>query len=377
MKMVKLASEEIEEKTERLVRLCSDESLGGVLINSQSNFSWLSAGGTNGVDRSREAGVSTLFVRRDGRRFILASKIEMARMLTEEVSGKSYEPVEFPWEQEKANSALVVELAKSLTSDGLPFGSDLPFAGTQLVEGAIARARYKLTAPEVDRFKALGRDAGEAIGRMARSVGPGLSENEVAHRANDALAAIGAHAVVTLVAADERLARFRHPVPTDLEWRKVLMIVVCARRGGLIASLTRIVSAGPTPEEMRQRTRATATVNTHLFAATRPGVSGSDLYSVAARAYRDAGFAGEEQLHHQGGATGYRTRDWVAHPKSAERVQENQAFAWNPSITGTKVEETCITSAQGVEIITATAGWPSISVSVDGHEYLLPDVLSL
>ena len=98
---------------------------------------------------------------------------------------------------------------------------------------------------------------------------------------------------------------------------------------------------------------------------------------MAAGAYRKEGFAGEERLHHQGGATGYRTRDWVAHPGSSEQVQLQQAFAWNPSMTGSKIEETCITFSDGIEIITATPGWPSIPVEVEGRTYFLPDVLSL
>jgi antitoxin VapB len=113
-----------------------------------------------------------------------------------------------------------------------------------------------------------------------------------------------------------------------------------------------------------------------LLAATKPDATGTDLYEVAARAYRDAGFPGEEHLHHQGGATGYRTRDWVAHPAGAERVQDGQAFAWNPSITGSKIEETCIASQEGIEIITTTQDWPAIASEAD-VEYLLPDVLSL
>jgi len=372
-----LAPREMEEKIERLLALCAAEGLAGVLINSQPNFSWLTCGGTNGVDGSREAGVSTLFVRSDGRRFMLASRIEMARILTEEVNGQGYEPIEFPWEEEKGNATLVVDLARSLTSEELPIGSDLPFIGARCMEGAIARSRFKLTSFEVDRFRALGRDTGEAIGRMARALAPDLSEREIARRANDVLASVGAHPVVTLVAADERLARFRHPLPTDLQWKKVLMIVVCARRGGLIASLTRIICNGAIPEHLVQRTRATATVNAQLFAATRPGMSGRKLYDVAVRAYRDVGFAGEEKMHHQGGAAGYRTRDWLAHPQSNEQVQENQAFAWNPSITGTKVEETCIATTERVEVITATQGWPTIAVSVEGREYHLPNILSL
>jgi len=371
--------QEIDEKLERLARVIVDEGLAGVLINTQPNFAWLSAGGDNGVDSSREAGVGTLFIRSDGRKFVLANRIELTRLMTEQLEGQEYEPIEFGWEEEKANPSLVVDISRSLASKELPLGSDSPFGpSVRVIDQAIARARYKLTAAEADRFRLLGREAGEAIGRMARSLVPGLSEREVARQAVDSLAAIGADSVVTLVAADERLRLFRHPSPTDLCWDRSLMIAVCARRGGLIASLTRIVCAGAVPEDLRVRTRATAGVDASLLAATKPGASGADLYEVAARAYRAAGFPGEEHLHHQGGAAGYRTREWVAHAACTERVQDGQAFAWNPSITGSKVEETCLAFSDGVEIITTTPGWPAIAIEADGHgKFFLPDVLSL
>ena len=152
------------------------------------------------------------------------------------------------------------------------------------------------------------------------------------------------------------------------------MIVVCARRAGLIAALTRIVWAGPVPEEIRRRTRAAAEVNARLLAATRPGAVGRDLFEAAVRAYADLGFPGEERLHHQGGACGYLSRDWIAHPRCGEVVEPWQAFAWNPSITGTKVEETWIVSGGSAEGITATPGWPRLEVEVNGHPFSLPDV---
>ena len=245
------------------------------------------------------------------------------------------------------------------------------------VEGAVARCRYGLTRSELERFRSLGRDAGEVLGEFARRLEPGETEGEVARRMTDALADRGIRSVVTLVAADERTEKFRHPVPTGLRWRRVLMLVTCARREGLIASLTRIVCAGEVPEELRRRTRAAARVNARLLAATVPGAKGSELYETAAAAYAEEGFAGEERLHHQGGATGYRTRDWVAHPSSAEVVRPLQAFAWNPSITGSKVEETCVVSGEGVEVMTASPDWPRIRVDVEEREYFSPDVLPL
>jgi Xaa-Pro aminopeptidase len=369
--------EEIEEKVERLMRVMADEGLSGVLINAQHNFAWLTGGGRNGIDLSREPGAGSLLVLRDGRRFVIANRIELTRLMTEELQGQGYDPVEFAWEEEKSDPGLVAGLARSLT-DNSPLGSDLNVGdSTRVVESAIAGARAQLTVSEIDRYRALGRDTAEAIGELARTLVPGLTEWEVARRADDALAAIGAHPVVTLVAADERIRRFRHPVPTDLRWAKTLIIVVCARRSGLIASLTRIVCLGKIPDELTRLTNLTAGVKGKMFAATKPGMSGSDIFAVAARAYADAGFAGQELLHHQGGATGYRTRDWLAHPHCTERVQVGQAFAWNPSISGTKVEETCIAFPDGPKIITTTPGWPSIHFSVNGHTYPLPDVLSL
>ena len=369
---------EIAEKTGRLTRMLAAERLGGVVLVAQPNFAWLTAGGNNGIDTSREQGACALVVGADGKRHVLASRIEMTRLLEEELAGTDFEPVEFGWEEEKAQPTFLADLAAKVVGGGATLGSDLPLGGTvRAADGAVSRCRYQLTPPESERYKQLGRDAGEVMGAVARSLTPGVTENEIARRVADALAARGMRSVVTLVAADERIAKFRHPVPTEKSWERVVMLVSCARRQGLIVSLSRIVCAGEVPEELKRRMDASARVNAKLLAATRPGAVGSELYRVAAEAYAGEGFAGEERLHHQGGAAGYRTRDWVAHPASTETVQNNQAFAWNPTVTGSKAEETCIASAEGVEVITKSPDWPQIPVRVGGREYLSPDVLTL
>jgi Xaa-Pro aminopeptidase len=370
-------NDEVNEKIERLVRLLDVEQAEGVLIASRPNFAWLTAGGSNTVDTTRDVGVASLLVRSDGRAFVLANRIEMQRLLSEEIPAGMFEPIEFGWEEEKASSTFAVSRATSLLK-AKSLLSDVPGGdGVRVVEGSIASCRYQLIEPEIDRYRILGRDAAEAITQLMRELEPGLTEKEIAARADTAIAARGARNVVTLVAADDRLGQFRHPLPTANRWQRILMIVVCAQRGGLTVALTRIACAGEMPEELKRRTMATAQVNAQLLAATRPGITGAKLYEIAARAYAAEDFAGEEHLHHQGGAIGYRTRDWVAHPASRETVSVNQAFAWNPSITGTKVEETCLTSDQGIEVLTATADWPRIPVMINGTDYLSPDVLSL
>ncbi|HSS20495.1 MAG TPA: M24 family metallopeptidase [Pyrinomonadaceae bacterium] len=370
--------DEINAKVDRLVEMLAAKNLGGALIGSQPNFSWLSAGGSNGIDLSRETGAGALFVRNDGKRFVLANRIEIQRLLDEELIETDFEPVEFGWEEEKASAAFFGLRTRRLLDDNSAIGSDI-YSGPGVVplESELARCRYQLTESEIERLRALGSDASEAIVKLAHELQPGEPEQQVARRVADGLAVHNIRSIVTLVAADDRISKYRHPVPTSQRWQHAVMIVVGAQRGGLITSFTRIVHHGTIPDDLRRRTEAAAQVNAQLLAATKPGASGADLFKLAAQTYASEGFANEERLHHQGGATGYRTRDWVAHPASNERVQLHQAFAWNPSVTGTKVEETCIAFADGVEVITGNAGWPQVSTRVDGREYLSPDILQL
>jgi len=348
--------------------------VGGVLLGTRPGFAWITGGRESGIDLSRESGVAAVLVAADGRRFLLANNIEMRRFLEEDLAGQGYAPVELPWTEEQADpgwtpaiAALAREVAGSaVVTDSGDFGKEL------------ARLRYRLTGAEIERFRDLGRDAGVALGEVCRGLEPGLTEREIGRRAVEALAQRGAETVVLLVAAGDRIARYRHPPPTDHRWKRDgVMIVVCARRSGLVVALTRILWAGPVPGEIQRRTRAAAEVNARLLAATRPGVLGRELFAVAARAYEELGFPGEERLHHQGGPCGYLSRDWIAHPGCEEAVEAPQAFAWNPSVTGTKVEETWIVSERSIEGITATPGWPSLEVGVEGRSVSFPGVASM
>lgn len=369
---------EILIKTERLQKMLAEKDLGGVLLNAQHNFAWLTAGGNNGIDTSRENGAASLLVRSDGKRFVLTNNIEMPRILAEEISAEDFEPIEFAWTEEKSSADFLTEKASSLLKNGGALGADIFInSNTATVESAVANCRYALTDAEIERFRKLGKDAGETFGDLIETLRGGESEIEIARRMTNLLAAKNIRSVVSLAAADERLQKFRHPVPTEKCWKKVLMLVVCAKREGLIVSLSRIVCDGDIPGELRTRTDACARVNAKILAATKPNATGADLFTVATDAYAAENFAGEEKFHHQGGAAGYRTRDWVAHPKSSETVKNNQAFAWNPSITGTKCEETVIVRENEIESLTATPNFPNIAIEIEGREYLSPGILSL
>lgn len=371
-------SSEIEIKTERLVEMLKTENLGGVLLNSQANFAWLSGGKSSGINLSAESGACFLFVRNDGKKFVLANNIEMPRILQEEISAEDFEPVEVYWQEEKFNPDLIFEKTRSLSENGKQIASDMVFhRGVKSVENLISHCRYRLTEAEIERFRCLGKDAGIALGNLIKEINPGETEFEIARKTRNELAKFNCDSVVTLIGADERIEKYRHPVPTANLWKKNLLIVVCARREGLIASLSRIVCVGEIPDELKRKTEAAGYVFAKLLSETKPGRSGAELYKTASCAYAEKGFADEINRHHQGGAAGYKTRDWVIHPRSAETVFPNQAFAFNPSIKGTKAEETALLINDEIEIITATPDFPQIAIEIEGKEFLSPNILSL
>jgi len=351
------------------------ENLDGILMNTQHNFSWLTGGRSNAIEISRENGAGFLLVTREGRRCIIANNIEIERLLTEEISESDFEPIEITWQSER-DPASVLNAARAVLG-GSGLGCDIGFPETRWVEPSIASCRFELTPEEIERFRLLGRDAGLAIERVVPRLIPGQTEHEVARIVRDELAVSEIFPVVTLIGGDERIKKFRHPVPTENIWRSTLMIVVCARRHGLIASLTRIVCAEAISDDLRRSTESCAVINAALYAATKVGKTASELFKAADEAYRAEGFTDEINKHHQGGAAGYRTRDWVAHPEGGEIVRPNQGFAWNPSITGTKTEETAILIDGELEIITASPGFPKISIQQSGREYISPGILSL
>jgi antitoxin VapB len=131
------------------------------------------------------------------------------------------------------------------------------------------------------------------------------------------------------------------------------------------------------PEKLRRKELACGRVDATMFSRTRPGATIGDIFQAAVDAYAAEGFPGEWQLHHQGGPAGYNPREFVATPGETEVVVEGQAYAWNPSITGVKSEDTILVGTGGNEILTTIAGWPTLTVEVDGQAWARPAVLEM
>lgn len=361
----------MDSKIDKIRSLLRDKGLDAILITSQSNFSWLSDGGRGHVAISTESSVASFFIT-DDEIFLITNNIEAQRLQDEEVKGIDYKVKQYPWHDDGKRKAIFQELFNNKK-----IGSDSPMEGAINISDDIAELRYILTDKEVQRFRELGRDCGEAIGEVCKTIKPGLSEFEIAGAMSEELYKRGVTPIVLLIAVDERVSQYRHPLPTDKKVEKYGMIVVCGRKYGLVASLTRLFHFGPVSDELRKKHNAVVEVDTVFIAESRPGAVIGEIFSKAQKMYEEKGFPGEWEFHHQGGPAGYAPRDYVATPGNMKKVLKPQALAWNPSIKGTKSEDTIITTDDKPEIITATPGWPLITVSYKGEKWERPDILIL
>ena len=237
------AGAEHEERLGRLARLAAQTGAGGILLAGHHNIAWLTGGAANRIDASREAGSARLLVTADGRRFLLANAIEMPRLVDEELAGLGYEPIEYSWTDDQ-DPAHAVRAARARIASGAPLAADWPLPDTTPIEASLARTRALLTDGEIARYRALGAEAGRLMARICRELSPGDDERDIAGLLVDGAAAMRARAIVALVGCDDRLRRYRHPVPTATKWRHVVMLALCAERHGLVVSLSRIVVSG-------------------------------------------------------------------------------------------------------------------------------------
>jgi Xaa-Pro aminopeptidase len=360
---------EVATKLDAVRAWLGKHDLDAVLFGSQAGFAWITAGGHGHVSTGEAGGVAEVLVTA-GQAHLVTSNIELRRIVEEELTGLPFEPVEYPWHERARVDWLVAELC-----DPARTVSDLGSYGLARAEASLTALRFVLLPPEIDRFRALGRDAAEAVETAALEATPGDTELDVAARVAQEAMRRNILPLVDLVAADDRIAAYRHPLPTANRLRRTLLAALTGRRHGLHASVTRMVCFGDRDGDLAARHAAVARVDARYLLESRPGITLGEVLAAAREQYAAEGFADEWRLHHQGGTTGYAGREVFATPGEPHRLEPGQAVAWNPSITRVKSEDTAVVGEEGVEVLTSTDRWPRVEVELPGGSSTRPALL--
>jgi Xaa-Pro aminopeptidase len=361
--------DELRTKERRVREYLSANGLDAVLLTLRDNFAWITCGGANHVRSDSELGVASALLTKDAK-YIITTNIEAQRIADEEVADMGFDVREHPWYEAAGREKLVWEIV----GDGR-CASDDRTTGTVALAPDFMSLRYSLTDAEKERFGSLGVDCGQVVANVTREITIGETERSIAARLSaDCLERRIAPGVV-LVAADERLFSYRHPVVKDAQVHRCAMVVLCGRRHGLVCSLTRIVYFGKLSEDIRRKHEACTAIDAAMIAATQPGAKAADALKKGLALYEDYGYGAEWQRHHQGGAAGYLARDYVVTPECAHIVQPCQAFAWNPSLTGTKSEDTILATGEGPVVLSLAGEWPTVECRVDTARIERADIL--
>ena len=344
------------ERIGKVREVASAKGLEAVVIRRNPNLAW-AIGGRVHVPLTTDAACFDLVIYQD-RVLAITNAIEAPRLIAEEFPSEIQVQV-IDWWQGRDGKL----------PTGPKIGCDQPGSDRIDLTKEIELLRQSLIAEDVVRMRSVSVDSAIALGNALKECSSGDREVDVTARIANALWHRNLELVFIGVAGADRVRKFRHPLPTESVVGNRVVASICARRKGLIASVTRIVTFN---NEDTSTYKNLLQVEAALLDTSRVGAKFSEPLEAAIAAYPKFGFENDEWTkHHQGGPTGYAPRDWPASRESAQSILNNQPIAWNPTADGWKCEDTILVTSAGVEIMSVDPGWPTLQIAGRAR----PDIL--
>lgn len=360
-------NEEYIVKLKKVHTFIRENLCDGILLSRWDSFSWITCGARDSVLKFTDTGVVDILITGD-EQFVIASEIERYRINEEEVGNLGFDILSYDWYENRETILKKIIRNRKIVSD-------TGVLGTKNVHNDFCKLRYSLMPEEIIRLKEVCLIAANAVNEVCHEIVIGDTELDIAANLNCKLMKSGVEAPVCLIAADQRIKKYRHPVPTNNKVSKYALVVIGAEKYGLFASASRMVSFGKPDGEILKKHKACMNIDAVFIKNTRVGSKTSDILRKAVNSYSDNGYPNEWKCHHQGGATGYAAREYITTFERNDIVLENQAFSWNPTIAGTKCEDTYLITANGQDVLTSMNGWPMAKVNVNGDCLERPDIL--
>jgi Xaa-Pro dipeptidase len=353
----------VEAQLAKIRRLLDDLRLDGIILTQEVNVAWL-FGGRYHINVATEVACASVFITKQ-RVAALVNNIEAERLADEE--GLFADEVHVhSWHDDAQRD---IRLQEWLMQPGIRVDTQLQLE--------LKRLRTVLEEDRAGEVRVFGRLLAEAVEETCKYAQPGQTERELAAKLAGACLSRGIEPIVNLVGNEHRSQRYRHLLPTDEPINAYAIVSVGGRRGGLVLSVTRMFHFGTVPAVLLEKYRSVLRVEAAMLAASQQGTTAGAAFQRALAQYESEGYENEWQLHHQGGVAGYQSREIRATATSDWVLQPNMLVAWNPTIQGVKAEETCLVTKDGVEILTRTPSFPLMTVTVNGIEMALPDILVL
>jgi len=359
--MVMNRIDNVNDKVDKIRKILSESNFDAIEITSQANFSYIS-GGRGFIGLASTVACGSLLITQE-KVVLISENIEIDRLYNEQLDAHpQVEKQSFPWDKPQKRALIMEELTKNLR-----------LASENDLAAELFSIRTVMTPYDIDQMKQLSLESASILENICKTLTPGMTEYELAGQISKALWEQNIEPITILIGFDERALSYRHPVMNGAKLKNYALIGICARRNGLITSISRDVLIEADKAMMEKHTKC-AYVNAAFLDNLEIGSTLGQVYQKAVAVYAKEGYPGEEKFHHQGGLTGFIPRELKAMSESMHRIRENELYAFNPTLQGAKVEDTVLVTKEGIVNLTDTGNYTYVDIEINGKTYKTPTV---
>ncbi len=363
----------IKKRIQKLRKILENTEKDGLLLSREENIAYLTFGARNHITLNNNEGVASILVTLSDV-FFVTDNIEMNRLFKEEIPEEIHDlftKTEYNWWQSEYDCISDLVKMKNLITDTGRYM-------TKNVSTDISSHRYVLGEYEYSTLRTLGIVIDDVFYKNMPLLNPTMKEIEVAALFSKEFFQLGYEPILVLVFGEESSKLYRHNLPRNTKLGNHCFVSFCIRHKGLVISSTRTILFSESTS-IREQHEKNCRIDAKIIAMSRPGKKMDELFSELEDAYVTEGYKDEWMLHHQGGLAGYKSRELVCTPSTRYTMMEGNCIAWNPTITGTKSEDTAILLKGNNEIVSfpQTSQWPALEFEYNGEKVRRPNLILL
>jgi|GEM_PF-1441918 len=356
-------TKELEEKIKHVRHIVRKHKKRGAIISEFYNLCWLGIHRPHVLSLSENTVVKIEITQEDV--FLVTNNIEAQRIYNEEMDENLH-----PFFNKKVYQWYEAE------QDVYTYKPDAYLKDKEL-EQEIKLHRMCMNASERQQSIELGLDMVAIIEATLKYIKSGKTEREISSWMHKLCVEKGIDVGLAICADWKRVLDYRHPIATDTPIEDMCMLALTVRRHGIYSCMSRMVALKVPDEALLKKRDAVLAVDAACQAYTQSGANVRNVFCKIQEEYQKQGLEGEWKNHHQGGITGYKSREEKICGTSDIDIQEHMLFAYNPSVAGYKTEDTFFIDKGKKIVTTYSEKLPLIEIEFEGNRYMKPDIIRL
>ncbi len=358
-----MKKEEFLSKIKIIRKILVEVNKKGIIFSTYSNLCWLGVKRPNVLSISENVVVKIIVTKDDI--ILVANNIEIHRILQEEIYSEIKEYFQLKSFQWYMVDSTILDYEKN------------EYIEDFLIEDKIKQHRIILSQSDIKNSIKLGKDIASIVENSLQYIKKGRTEREISGEMIKMCTEKEIDVGLALCASEKRMMLYRHPITTNTEITNVCMLALTVRREGIYSCISRIVSLKKPTTELINKRNAVLKVDCACEKYTQVGGNIETVFNKIQDTYKNVGYENEWKNHHQGGITGFASREVKITKKTNLTIKNNMIFAYNPTVAGYKTEDTFYLKDGKPIVTTFSNKLPLVEIDFEGEKFLKPDIIRL